>query len=32
MFALVEWTLYFEDLPFCRFNISELKELIFHDT
>ena len=32
MFALVEWTLCFEDLPFCLFNISELKDLIFHDT
>ena len=32
MFALVEWTLCFEHLPFCLFNISELKDLIFHDT
>ena len=30
--ALTECIWYFEDLTFCFFNISELKDLIFHDT
>ena len=32
MCALTECTWYFEDLAFCLFNISELKDSIFHDT
>ena len=32
MCFLVECTWYFEDLAFCLFNISELKDSKFHDT
>ena len=32
MCALTESTWYFEDLELCLFNMSELKDSIFHDT